>query len=315
MKIKNKFLLGASVVLFALACSDDSSSSAKKELSKVSSEKDLPKCEKSTSGDEFCVESLKAGVFCEASSGKWTVDSALACEFENPEDSLDAKDSATSSSAGENSSSSAADSKVSSSSVTVSSSSEEKSSAREESSSSEAPSVEESSSSSDADIQVSSSSEEAPVPGSSAAPSLPESSSSEEAPVPGSSAAPPVPESSSSEEAPVPGSSAAPSLPESSSSEEAPVPGSSAAPAKITSFGNSELEFLLGFGWFVQESTNQWRGYVDSVENLEAALLENGFTKGTYFYGKKSEDVWYQIRLDDFWVSVVKYDTGENPAI
>ena len=275
MKIKNKFLLGASVVLFALACSDDSSSSAKKELSKVSSEKDLPKCEKSTSGDEFCVESLKAGVFCEASSGKWTVDSALACEFENPEDSLDAKDSATSSSAGENSSSSAADSKVSSSSVTVSSSSEEKSSAREESSSSEAPSVEESSSSSDADIQV----------------------------------------SSSSEEAPVPGSSAAPSLPESSSSEEAPVPGSSAAPAKITSFGNSELEFLLGFGWFVQESTNQWRGYVDSVENLEAALLENGFTKGTYFYGKKSEDVWYQIRLDDFWVSVVKYDTGENPAI
>ena len=275
MKIKNKFLLGASVVLFALACSDDSSSSAKKELSKVSSEKDLPKCEKSTSGDEFCVESLKAGVFCEASSGKWTVDSALACEFENPEDSLDAKDSATSSSAGENSSSSAADSKVSSSSVTVSSSSEEKSSAREESSSSEAPSVEESSSSSDADIQV--------------------SSSSEEAPVPGSSAAPPVPESSSSEEA--------------------PVPGSSAAPAKITSFGNSELEFLLGFGWFVQESTNQWRGYVDSVENLEAALLENGFTKGTYSYGKKSEDVWYQIRLDDSWVSVVKDDTGENPAI
>ena len=295
MKIKNKFLLGASVVLFALACSDDSSSSAKKELSKVSSEKDLPKCEKSTSGDEFCVESLKAGVFCEASSGKWTVDSTLACEFENPGDSLDAKDSATSSSAGENSSSSAADSKVSSSSVTVSSSSEEKSSAREESSSSEAPSVEESSSSSDADIQV--------------------SSSSEEAPVPGSSAAPPVPESSSSEEAPVPGSSAAPSVPESSSSEEAPVPGSSAAPAKITSFGNSELEFLLGFGWFVQESTNQWRGYVDSVENLEAALLENGFTKGTYSYGKKSEDVWYQIRLDDFWVSVVKDDTGENPAI
>ena len=275
MKIKNKFLLGASVVLFALACSDDSSSSAKKELSKVSSEKDLPKCEKSTSGDEFCVESLKAGVFCEASSGKWTVDSTLACEFENPGDSLDAKDSATSSSA--------ADSKVSSSSVTVSSSSEEKSSAREESSSS------------DADIQV--------------------SSSSEEAPVPGSSAAPPVPESSSSEEAPVPGSSAAPPVPESSSSEEAPVPGSSAAPAKITSFGNSELEFLLGFGWFVQESTNQWRGYVDSVENLEAALLENGFTKGTYSYGKKSEDVWYQIRLDDFWVSVVKDDTGENPAI
>lgn len=263
MKIKNKFLLGASVVLFALACSDDSSSSAKKELSKVSSEKDLPKCEKSTSGDEFCVESLKAGVFCEASSGKWTVDSTLACEFENPGDSLDAKDSATSSSAGENSSSSAADSKVSSSSVTVSSSSEEKSSAREESSSS------------DADIQV--------------------SSSSEEAPVPGSSAAPPVPESSSSEEA--------------------PVPGSSAAPVKITSFGNSELEFLLGFGWFVQESTNQWRGYVDSVENLEAALLENGFTKGTYSYGKKSEDVWYQIRLDDCWVSVVKDDTGENPAI
>ena len=303
MKIKNKFLLGASVVLFALACSDDSSSSAKKELSKVSSEKDLPKCEKSTSGDEFCVESLKAGVFCEASSGKWTVDSTLACEFENPGDSLDAKDSATSSSAGENSSSSAADSKVSSSSVTVSSSSEEKSSAREESSSS------------DADIQVSSSSEEAPVPGSSAAPPVPESSSSEEAPVPGSSAAPPVPESSSSEEAPVPGSSAAPPVPESSSSEEAPVPGSSAAPVKITSFGNSELEFLLGFGWFVQESTNQWRGYVDSVENLEAALLENGFTKGTYSYGKKSEDVWYQIRLDDCWVSVVKDDTGENPAI
>lgn len=287
MKIKNKFLLGASCVLLALACSDDSSSSAKKEFSNVSSEKDLPKCEKSTSGDEFCVESLKAGVFCEASSGKWTVDSTLTCEFENSEDSLDAKDSATSSSAGENSSSSAADSKVSSSSVAVSSSSEEKSSAREESSSSE----------------------EALVPASSSdAPSIEESSSSSEPP--------PVPESSSSIDPPPPfpesSSSEPPALPESSSSEPPPVPESSSSEAplpKITSFGDPELEFLLEYGWFSKTGSNQWEGDVDSREDLVAALLANGFEDlGVLsLYQKEVAGLVYQVKLGDVWVSVDKF--------